>query len=652
MSHPELRQLTTRAEQLFDAGKLEEALELFNELIQINGLENQHKNHIQFLKGLILTYQYKTEELIEMGEQVYEEGKKLNNTLQSFDGLFFMLIGLCLAFEFEDVFRLIKKAETLLKLISKTSKNFLLQNKVRLSLIKAWVNFYIGDVDLAEKCTEWVLEVHKELGDAWEIVWANTFMTQIKVFGRSSLDLAVKYNKNALKLARGIKFNHYWIATCHGYFGAIYISIGEIDKSLKHYKKSLKLAEGLKSDYWSANLLNNIGNAYAELGDYDTAMKYLENSLKLWESKPINIKGVLDSIIAVALKKGDNVCAQKYFHRLENLYNQKKDKDTEFLYKYNQALMLKASSRIRDKAKVEVLLKQVIETESSHFDILISAHIHLCDLLLAEYRINNNSEVLDEVDRYSSQLLTIAEKQHSYLVFCESFILLAKLALLKLDVKAARRFLTQAQKIAESYGIKRLAKKISYEHDKLLKQQDNWNDLKESKAPISERWKFAGLKEQMEIMVKKRMIEVPEITDEESVLLLIVSDGGILLFSHSFIEESSVDSKIFSGLLTTIDYFIREMFSEGLDRATFGEYTLLMKSIPPFFISYIFKGDSYYAIQKTIFFIENIQKEEVIWQNLLKSFQLNQSIHLKDIPLLESLITEIFITKSIKFSEL
>jgi len=194
--------------------------------------------------------------------------------------------------------------------------------------------------------------------------------------------------------------------------------------------------------------------------------------------------------------------------------------------------------------------------------------------------------------------------------------------------------------------------KISYEHDELIKKLNMWEKFKESEASLSERWKLAGLNEQMENMVRKRMIAVPELSDEEPVLLLLVSEGGIPFFSESFIEEKSFESHLFGGFLSTIDYFIKEMFSEGLDRAIFGEYTLLMKSIPPFFISYVFKGNSYYALQKVEYFIAHIQKEDDIWQNLLKSFQLNQSIHLKDIPLLESLITEIFITKSIVFSEL
>jgi len=191
--------------------------------------------------------------------------------------------------------------------------------------------------------------------------------------------------------------------------------------------------------------------------------------------------------------------------------------------------------------------------------------------------------------------------------------------------------------------------KISYEHDKLLKQSKMWENFMESDIPLSERWKLAGLNEQMENMVKKRMIAIPEISNEEPVFLLIVSEGGVPFFSHSFTKDKSFESHLFGGFLTTIDYFIKEMFSEGLDRAVFGEHTLLMKAIPPFFISYVFKGDSYYALQKIDYFEDHLQQDGEIWQNMLNSFQKNTTIQLKDDPLLESLITEIFIAKNIVF---
>jgi tetratricopeptide (TPR) repeat protein len=408
--------------------------------------------------------------------------------------------------------------------------------------------------------------------------------------------------------------------------------------------QSLEYFEKINNIWYIAHIYNNLGNLYCIKGEYDIALKYLEESIILWEPYMLMKEACLDTLIWVSLEKGDDIRAQKYFQYLEEIYNENKILPIEELYKFNKARLLKRSSRIRDKAKAEELIKDILENDSLNFEITIAAHVNLCDLLLAEYRLNSNDEVLEEVKHYMKNLLNIAENSRAYNVFCNTFILQAKLALLNFDMKTARRFLTQAQKIAESYGIERLAMKISYEHDVLIKQSKIWENVKDSEMSLSKRWKLAGIKEHIENMVKKRMVSVPELSNEDPVLLLIISEGGVPFFTRSFIEDKSFESHLFGGFFSTIDCFIKEMFSEGLDRAVFGEYTLLMKSVPPFFISYIFKGDSYYALQKLDNFIENVQNNDSIWKKLLKHFQANQSVQSQDIPLLDSLISETFLT--------
>ena len=649
MSHPELEELK-RAEQLFDSGNLDEALEILDDWSQFEGLNSQQNRYYQFLKGLILMYQNKGEDLIKLGDEMLKEGQKLNENLHSFDGLFFILLGLCMVNKFDEAFNKIEKAEVLLGLINNVSKNVLIRRKVRLSVLKAFISFYLGNIDLAEKCLEGPLGSEKELGNKFEIVWANIIMADIMIRIRSRSDIALIYFKKAMLLAKEIKFNHYWIGLCYIGLGVIHSYNCEYDLSFRQYMESLKIYKEINNKWFIAIVLNNIGNLYCEKGEYELALKYLEESLILWEPYPFLLEGCFDSLIFVSLEKGDTERVQKYFHRLENMYNQKKDNRLELFYQYNKALMLKRSSRIRDKAKAEELFKQIIEKENIYSEIIVYAYIHLCDLHLAEFRTNNNSEVLEELNQNIDNLLSIAEKSHSFLVFCETFILKAKLALINFNMKAARRLLTQAQRIVESYGIKRLAMKISHEHDELLRQEKDWENLKESEISFSERWKLAGLKEQMQNMVRRRMDTVPELLDEESITLLIITEGGAPLFTHSFIEENDFESPIFSGFLTTIDYFMKEVFSEGLDRFIFGNYTLLLKSVSPFFICYVFKGESYHALQRINYFVENVQKEEM-WQILINLTKTNRYIYLKDIPLLETLITEVFITRSIVISE-
>ncbi|MFX0007585.1 MAG: tetratricopeptide repeat protein [Candidatus Hermodarchaeota archaeon] len=648
MYKPDLKKLT-RAEQLFDEGKLNEALEILDDPSQYNGLNLQQKSYFQFLKGLILFDHNNGEDLIGLGENMYEEGQKYNDNLQSFDGLYFIITGSALAGKFEQAFKLCENAELVLKSISNVSKEIITQRKARLSVTKAFAGLHGGKIEMVEKSLVWILDSQEKLDKSFEIVWANLLMASYLLRVKSNFDLCREHIEKALSLAKEIKFNHCWIALCQLYFGAYYLSIGEIDKSLQYNIKSLELFKKIKTRFNIAIVLNNIGDLYGEMGKYELAVEHSEESINLLEQLPhswFDIKAPIVSLIILTVEHGDNELAQKYFHRLEDIYSQKRGNGIDIGYKFAKALILKTSSRIRDKAKAEELFKELIETDTIAFDLIIAAHIHLCDILLMEYHIDNDSEILAELNHYITKLLTIAENQNSYLVFCETFILKARLALLDFDIKSARLFLTQAQKIAETYNMKRLAMKISFEHDELLRQLEIWEKLKKSEAPLSERLKLSRLDEQIKNMVKKQKVDVPELSDEEPVLLLIVSEGGIPFFSQSFITDKKFEDHLFGGFFTAINTFINEVFSQGLDRASFGEYTLLMNSISPFLMCYVYKGQSYSAQNRIKSFITNIKSNKELWDRFNKFYQMNRKIDTTDIPSLESLIQEIFIQKN------
>ena len=153
MSHPMVNQLT-RAEELFDAGRLDEAFELLNDWFQFEGLNPEQKNYFQFLKGLILFFQNKHEPLIELGQQINKEGQFLNDNLQVLEGLFLILMGLGLANRFDKAVKVIDEAELLLKHISHISENLLITRDIRLNILKAWINIEIGNDIIHSVCQE------------------------------------------------------------------------------------------------------------------------------------------------------------------------------------------------------------------------------------------------------------------------------------------------------------------------------------------------------------------------------------------------------------------------------------------------------------------------------------------------------------------
>jgi hypothetical protein len=152
-------------------------------------------------------------------------------------------------------------------------------------------------------------------------------------------------------------------------------------------------------------------------------------------------------------------------------------------------------------------------------------------------------------------------------------------------------------------------------------------------------------------MVKKRVIDPIDLIDEDPVVILIISEGGNPIFSQTFLDEWNFQDHLFGGFLTAVTSFSDEMLHEGFDRAIFGKYTLLMKSISPFLLCYLFKGQSYLAQQRLKYFADKIQKNIEIWDTFVKYLKTNQEIQLRDIPPLEMAIKDIFINKKMPSDE-
>ena len=251
-------------------------------------------------------------------------------------------------------------------------------------------------------------------------------------------------------------------------------------------------------------------------------------------------------------------------------------------------------------------------------------------------------KIIEDIKPLIARLLNESKRTNSYTLQTHTYLLHGKISLLQMNMGDARRYLTQAQRIAEDHNLQLLARAISTEHDKLLEQLDEWENLKINKASISKRMTLASLDESVELLQQKRAVKPPELTQEEPVLLLILTGGGILLFSYPFSDEVKVEDELFGGFLSAISSFSDEVFSEGLDRAKFGRYTVLMNNVGDFSFCYVLKGQTYLAKKKLHDFTENFQKNTSMMQTLKKFNQTSQVIEVKDFPFLEGFIKEIF----------
>jgi len=635
------------AEQLIGENKYTEALQVLIELGKKKNLPLNHKVSCLSLQARMLMWLGKYEDSIKIAEQAYEESLRLGKILQAVEALNLMALVNNWQGKFDKSYELIKKSEELFKTLTKESSVDYIRIEAYLNFIKGFL-VSLNDANRGLEYLKYSLSLWDKidfpLGKAMTIMCLGLTLYASK----GQLDQSIKYLEQALKIAMDIN-NKFGTAFLLEHLGNSYSLKGDINRSLNFFQKSLKLYTEINNKPQIANLHCLIGELMREKGDFDQALKYLEKSLAMYEALNLFLRGWFGPLVLaveISIEKNDINLANEYLDRLKQIKEQFNYPLMDLWISYSDSLILKRNPRTRDKAKAEELLKAILEKsdKAEYFELTINVLIQLCDLYLTELHTTNNLEVLEDINPIINRLLDIAKNSHSYSVLCQTYILQAKIALLTKDIKSARQFLTKAQDIAEKYDLNLLAMRISDEHDKLLKQLSMWEKLKDTDISIDQLMKEVRLDDQMKSMVKKHVMDPQEPQNEQPVLLTIISKEGYMLFSNPFTADMTFDADRIGDFLSSFNTLSDQIFYENLDRVKFIDYTILMKALDSLTISYIFKGKSYLAQQKLTHFFEAIKINSKIIKTLNSAIQNKQILGIKEIPLIEELITESFLS--------
>ena len=653
MSRLEVKELI-QAKQLIDEGKFDEAHLLMKNLEEKGELSLYDLVSWHLLKCDILLQQGLFKELIELAEKTYKESLGLGKSLLSVDALMNIAFALLQISNFEKADEILKQGEELLKTITHEPSKDYKQREAYLAFLKGlFFSPFLSleaDIDLALQYFKQSLALQEEHDDKTIIAYSLNYLAGIIGMYKGDLNRGLEYVEEALVLAKETK-KKFTIANILLVMATLYHFKGDLNRSIKLYNQSLAIFKELNNKVMIAGILNNMGDVYRRIGELDRALECLEQSLAILNELE-NLREIAfihDFLIQILIEKGDIKRAQHYLNQLEQLNNQLKDRHLNIIILFNKALILKNSSRTRDRGKAEEMLKCILEDETANYENIISVLPNLCELLLMELRLTGDLEVLDELNNYISQLSDIAEKSGSFFVLGETYLLKAKSALITFDLEDARRLLAQGQQIAEKYGLNQLAIKISNEHDKMLNQLDMWENLKESKAPLTERIELSRLNEQMKGMMKKRIVKLPKLEAEQPVLLTIMSKEGNILLSNPFTADITIDSAYFSEFLSSCNIFCDQILSESFDRVKFGKHTVLITAVDSLSICYMFQGQSYSARQKLLHFSEAVKKEPDIMKVLQEAGNKNVEIKLSETSSLEEIIYESFLSDPKQF---
>lgn len=307
---------------------------------------------------------------------------------------------------------------------------------------------------------------------------------------KGELDTALEYFDKARGVCKEIG-NKDYRATMLIVIGHIHRAKGDMKKAVELSEQAQILAEEAKGPSTTAVLVYG-GDFYWQIGDLDRAAKMIKQGLKLELANPIwarffvTFATYLLALVAIDLSDWDQ--ANKCLERLKAIC----DEDPNHLYnsqryRVAKAILLKKSPRLRNRIQAEKLLEEVINEEGTSQLITIDALLHLSALRLFELRISGNPDVLKEIQELLVRLRVIAQSSGSFWVLAETYVLQARLALVELDFKEARNYLTQAQIVAEEQQMSRLSNEIAQEYDLLMERLERWEEFAAQKSSMQDR---------------------------------------------------------------------------------------------------------------------------------------------------------------------
>ena len=625
------------AEKFFAEGLTNRALKILSEFEGIQDISLHDRIDCYLLKSEIFIFLFLYNDALTYSEKANQLSMETDNFFQMLKSLLFLAISYMGIREIEKAQNLCKTSRDLLK---KTDKLSVMEFKLLMGIhdfLVAHLHQAIGNYDSAFKFFVETFNHFNDTDDWLYTLYSLHYIGEI-YFRKMDFDKAKSSAEKCLEYQKSFRKKIWW--PYFNLMGAIYAYTGEFESSIKFYEQGMKLNEEEGNEYGANVIRVNLGEIYLERGDFDKSKIAFEKTLNFAQEHSVEGMTFVSIInlfnVTYEMQSYDE--AQRYLNRAEKINEQSDSRMYDHSCRVAKAMMLKTSRRSRSRIQAEDILKQVLNEEKTLPDIYELAFFHLIDLLLYEFELHGDQEILDEMQLLISSVLEIAEKQNMFKMISKVKFFQAKIALLSYNFKEARILLSQAQEIADDHGLHLLARLISGEHDNLLKDLSLWEKMKKEKVSLTERIGVSRINQQMGDMIHKGAINPPTLESEQSINISVFSNIGDMVFSYRFQEFLNFNEKIIGNFI-----FISDQIAGGsLNRLKFGEYTALLKDLGQFFICYVFKGQSYSAQQKLTYLSKSILQNIEIMESLQIAVGTGTSLVLKDNPILLNLITETF----------
>ncbi|MBY9005929.1 MAG: tetratricopeptide repeat protein [Candidatus Lokiarchaeota archaeon] len=637
-------------------GLIKESIKRYNRgMILLERIESIHKDQIKtrkayliFLRAKIYRDLHQLSKATELFIKSYELRKEINDKF----GMIWSLQHWATSISFLGKF---KEAEKYLEESLVLAKELNAEIAIIWNLIFfGWIKFQLSDLEKAISMAKESLLMCESKD------YKNPIQLCYEILGhcyliRGQLNDALSYFKKCLIIRQQEEYHHL-IPESYYNIGEVLRQKGELNESLVYYNKTLELVDFEAGEMSKPLYLSTIGKVYGELNDFPTAREYLLKALDLLEkgnipvfrflSFKISITSTLHNLILLSVNSNDFKNVNNYLDRLHQLsITYPNIEQFNLLYRLDKAIILKSSNRLMDKMTAGEMFNKIINEDIIDHEITVEAMKNLCEILIYELELSGDKEIIKEIENLSDKMLKIGMNEFLYALLAETYFFKAKIALLKLEVNNARILLTKAQNTAIEHGLKRLANKISNEHDSLLMNLDIWEKkIKESDSLIGflQEAKYDFLFPKDTNLKKNKNIEKNDIP----VYFIIINNiNAEYIYSKAFQDINIDDGSLIAGYISAINLFGKEAFSSSgsIDRIKHGDYLTILQLKKEFLFGYVYKGYSYSAIMKLNKFIEKLGESTNNFESITIDFEKNLKLPKEINQFINKIVKEIFL---------
>jgi tetratricopeptide (TPR) repeat protein len=458
---------------------------------------------------------YHTKGLHERRLEHLEKSLKIYHEIDNEEGLAEIYIEL--SFCKYDMGELAEAHECFQKSCEKAEK---LKLTPRLGSLFNWIGEFSylksGQSDLALKAFQRSFAIFKQFDHRRGMAWTALRQGNIHSYHKGQFNKGLECYKQSQELYEAVE-DSYGIAAIHWLRGGCYYQRGDVDLALASFKRSLTIFEEFKLDLSLSYVFLGLGWVYQAKGDLDRAKGYFRRSLQIAEElKEIienewTVSQALQGLVMLSIDSDSLEDAQDYFRKLEQYWESKQHSQlVSQVYHLAKAMLVKSSPRMRDKVEAQEILQQLVDEEElfdGSFAIKTKAMLNLCELLLFEIKASKDEtpgmrDLLQEAKTLIENLSSLAQKQPSFPLLIDAFVLQAKLALIEGDFNSATELLERAAITAEEKELQLLGEKVATEKKRLEDQYDSWQRLIQSNAPFHARLEQARLEEYLERALK------------------------------------------------------------------------------------------------------------------------------------------------------